>query len=134
MSVALNGALLAICCFCAFKARRVPSNYNESKFMAASVYSTVVLCISLIPVYTTAVGAVQTLAALCAALLLTAYITLVFLYLPKLYAIHFVKDNEELQIQNWRLSSLRVGLEMRPPMNTSSSSIKRGSSIPGSAT
>ncbi|XP_072046039.1 metabotropic glutamate receptor 5-like [Amphiura filiformis] len=114
ISVGYNGIIIVACCFYAFKARKVPSNYNESKFIAASVYSTVVVCVSLIPVYTTAVGAVQKVSALCAALLLTAYITLVCLYLPKLYAIHFVNNDGDLQIQNWRTSSTRVGLEMRP--------------------
>ncbi len=114
ISVAYNGIIIVACCFYAFKARRVPSNYNESKFIAASVYSTVVVCVSLIPVYTTAVGAVQKVAALCAALLLTAYISLVCLYLPKLYAIHFVHNDRDLQIQNWRTSSTRVGMEMSP--------------------
>ncbi|XP_072040726.1 metabotropic glutamate receptor-like [Amphiura filiformis] len=120
-SIAYNAILIIACCFYAFKARKVPSNYNESKFIAASVYSTVVVCVSLIPVYTTAVGVVQMVSALCAALLLTAYITLISLYLPKLYAIHFVSDDEDLQIQNWRTSN-RIGTEIstRPTQNTSS--------------
>ena len=127
VSVAYNGILIVACCFYAFKARRVPSNYNESKFIAASVYSTVVVCVSLIPVYTTAVGAVQKVAALCAALLLTAYITLVCLYLPKLYAIHFVNEHNDLQLQNWRTSSTRVGMELRSQSshNHSRLSLKR---------
>ncbi|XP_022086570.1 metabotropic glutamate receptor 3-like [Acanthaster planci] len=87
-----NPLLILACCYYAIKARKVPSNYNESKFIAVSVYSTLVLCLAAVPVYTTAVAVLQKVATLCLALLLNAYLTLVCVYLPKLYAILFVKE------------------------------------------
>ena len=98
-SCVYNLLLILACCYYAFKTRKVPSNYNESKFIAVSVYSTLVLCLAAVPVYTTAVAVIQKAAALCVALLLNAYLTLVCVYLPKLYAVRFVDD---LEVSDWR--------------------------------
>ncbi|XP_038071183.1 metabotropic glutamate receptor 3-like [Patiria miniata] len=87
-----NLLLILGCCLAAFKARKVPSNYNESKFIAVSVYSTLVLCLAAVPVYTTAVDVLQKLATVCLAVQLNAYLTLVCVYLPKLCAILSVKE------------------------------------------
>ena len=88
---AYNLALLLACCLFAFLARRVPSNYNESKFIGVSVYSTLVLCLAAVPVYVTAGAALQRVATVSLAVLLNAYLTLVCLYLPKLYAVRFLE-------------------------------------------
>ncbi|XP_071793019.1 metabotropic glutamate receptor 1-like [Asterias amurensis] len=93
-SCVYNLLLILACCFYAFKTRKVPSNYNESKFIAVSVYSTLILCLAAVPVYTTAVAVIQKVATLCMALILNAYLTLVCVYLPKLYAVRFVDDLE----------------------------------------
>ncbi|XP_072047031.1 metabotropic glutamate receptor 2-like [Amphiura filiformis] len=95
-----NLLLVITCCYFAFRARKVPSNYNESKFIAISVYSTLVVCLAAVPVYSTAVDVNQMVATLCVALLLNSYLTLLCIYLPKLYAIHFAGD--ELSIETWR--------------------------------
>ncbi|XP_038071125.1 metabotropic glutamate receptor 4-like [Patiria miniata] len=101
-SCVYNLLLILVCCYYAFKTRKVPSNYNESKFIAVSVYSTLVLCLAAVPVYTTAVAVLQKVATLCMALLLNAYLTLVCVYLPKLYAARFVED---LEVADWRSRS-----------------------------
>ena len=96
-SCVYNLLLILACCLYAFKTRKVPSNYNESKFIAVSVYSTLVLCLAAVPVYTTAVAVIQKVATLCMALILNAYLTLVCVYLPKLYAVCFVKNIDILK-------------------------------------
>ncbi|XP_038070543.1 metabotropic glutamate receptor 5-like [Patiria miniata] len=95
-----NLLLILACCYYAFKTRKVPSNYNESKFIAVSVYSTLVLCLAAVPVYATATIVLQKVATLCMAVLLNAYLTLVCVYLPKLYAARFVKDVVLLRCSN----------------------------------
>ena len=82
------------------RARKVPSNYNESKFIAISVYSALIVCLATIAVYTTAVVVLQKLASLCLALVFNASLSLVCVYVPKLYAIVFV--NEGLEVNDWR--------------------------------
>ena len=92
MSACYNIVLILTCCVYAFKARKVPDNYNESRFIAISVYSTVIVCLAAIPVYSTAVDVAQKVATLSVVLLFNTYLTLVCLYLPKLYAIRFHVD------------------------------------------
>ncbi|XP_038060044.1 metabotropic glutamate receptor 4-like [Patiria miniata] len=101
-SIAYNAAIILACCFYAFKTRKVPSNYNESKFIAVSVYSTLVLFLAVIPVYTTALQVLQKVATLSAALQMNASLTLALVYLPKLYGIHFA---HELNVQEWRTTT-----------------------------
>ncbi len=95
-----NFIIIFICCCFAFKARKVPSNYNESKFIAVSVYSTMLVCLAATPVYTTAIFAKQKVATLCMVLLVNAFLTLSCVYLPKVYAIQFV--DHDLNVQEWR--------------------------------
>ncbi|XP_038071267.1 metabotropic glutamate receptor 4-like [Patiria miniata] len=94
-SCAYNLALILVCCYYAFMTRRVPDNYNESKFIAVSVYSTLVVCLATVPVYVTAVAVVQKVATLCAAVLLNGYLTLVCVYMTKLYAVKFVPKQQQ---------------------------------------
>ena len=96
--------LIIGCCVYAFRARKVPSNYNESKFIGISVYSTVVVCLASVPVYSTAADVAQMIATLCVVLLLNSYLTLMCMYLPKLYAIHFAGD-QDLAIETWRIGT-----------------------------
>ncbi|XP_070539992.1 metabotropic glutamate receptor 3-like [Ptychodera flava] len=91
-SVAYNLLLIVLCCFFAFKARRVPDNYNESRFIALSVYTTLVVWLAFIPTYSTVKDSSFKVTVLSFATLLNAFVTLVCLYVPKLYAVHFVND------------------------------------------
>ena len=113
-SCAYNLLIIITCCYYAFKTRKVPSNYNESKFIAVSIYSTLLVCLAAVPVYLTATVVVQKIASLCMALLLNAFLTLLVLYLPKLYAIHFV--TEDLALEEWRtMTTGSVGNQQRNP-------------------
>ena len=86
-SCSLNLALIAACCLVAFLARKVPHNYNETRFIAVSVYTTLVLVVAAVPVYTTSAKALPKMATICVAVTLNAYVSLVCLYLSKLVAI-----------------------------------------------
>ncbi|XP_072025081.1 metabotropic glutamate receptor 2-like [Amphiura filiformis] len=108
-SCVYNLILIIACCYFALRARKVPSNYNESKFIAISVYSTLIVCMAAVPVYSTAVAVLQKVATLCMALLLNAYLTLVCIYLPKLYAIHFAGE-DDLTIVTWRTNTVSNSL------------------------
>ena len=93
-SLVYNLVLIVACCYYAFRARKVPDNFNESKFIAGSVYSTLILCLAAFPLYTTAIDVIQKVAAISAAILINAYLTLACLYLHKLYVIRFLGDEE----------------------------------------
>ena len=112
IGIIYNFLIITGCCIFAFIARKVPSNYNESKFIGISVYSTLVVSLAAVPVYSTAVFVIQKVATLCMVLLLNAYLTLVCVYIPKLYAIRFVKD-DGLNVEDWRTRSV-VGSNPMP--------------------
>ncbi|XP_038071165.1 metabotropic glutamate receptor-like [Patiria miniata] len=103
VSTLCNLLLVLACCYYAFKARKVPSNYNESKFIAISVYSTLVFGMAAVPVYITAATVLQKVATLCVAILLNSFLTLSCVYLPKLYAVRFGVD---VQVCEWRSSGV----------------------------
>ena len=107
-----NSIIIIACCYYAFKARKVEENFNESKFIAVSVYSTLIACLAAIPVYYTATSVTQKIGAVNVVLLLNTYVTLFCLYIPKLYAIHFASDNIQ---QAWDASSrIRNAPELSP--------------------
>ena len=101
-----NLLIITVCCYYAFLARKVPSNYNESKFIGISVYSTFVVTIAAIPVYSTSTTVTSMSATLCAVLLLNAYLGLMCVYVPKLYAIKFFGD--DVEVNDWRTASLSM--------------------------
>ncbi|XP_038071228.1 metabotropic glutamate receptor 3-like [Patiria miniata] len=90
ISSSYNLVLILACCVFAFLARKVPDNYNESKFIGVSVYSTLLACLAAIAVYYTARDVSQKVAAICLAVLLNAFLTVGCVYIPKLYAIRFI--------------------------------------------
>ncbi|XP_072018310.1 metabotropic glutamate receptor 8-like [Amphiura filiformis] len=95
-SCAYNAVVIVACCYYAFRARGVPDNFNESKFIAVSVYSTLIVCLAAIPVYITATDVAQKIGALSVPLLYNTYLSLCCLYLPKIYAIHYKSmDNDQ---------------------------------------
>nr|XP_006825288.1 PREDICTED: metabotropic glutamate receptor 3-like [Saccoglossus kowalevskii] len=89
-SFSYNIILIILCCFYAFKTRHLPDNYNESRFIAFSIYTTLVVSLAFIPTYFAINSASLRVVILSVATVLNATITLVFMYVPKIYAVHFV--------------------------------------------
>ena len=85
--------LLILCAGFGFLTRQLPANFNESRFMFASVATTMLLWIIILPTYLSAFYALHQTALLACCLLLNAYITLVCLFLPKLYAVYFISED-----------------------------------------
>ena len=52
-SLSYNVLLLVASVYCAFKTRKLPDNFSESKFIGFCVYSTVVIWLAFIPAYFT---------------------------------------------------------------------------------
>ncbi|XP_070576674.1 metabotropic glutamate receptor 3-like [Ptychodera flava] len=91
-SFSYNTILIIFCCFYAFKTRHLPDNYNESRFIAFCVYTTLVITIAFIPTYFAINVSSVRVIILSLATMLNATIILVFLYAPKIYALHFVMN------------------------------------------
>ncbi|XP_038059986.1 metabotropic glutamate receptor 2-like [Patiria miniata] len=93
MSLSYNVILVLLCSVHAFMTRKVPNNYNESRFISMSVYTTMVIWLAFIPCFFLLPGAVVQLVVMAVALIISGSITLAFMFFPKLYAVHFVSED-----------------------------------------
>ena len=87
ISLAYNVILVIMCSFYAFKTRTLPDNFNESRYIALCVYTTLVIWLAFIPTYFTTSRAYYQVILLSLALLMNATVTLLCMYTPKLYAL-----------------------------------------------
>ncbi|CAH1780392.1 unnamed protein product [Owenia fusiformis] len=88
-----NLVLIIICSYYGFKTRFLPDNFNESRFIFFSVSTTLFLWIAFLPTYFTASSAYHKATLLSALLILNASVTLLVLFLPKLYAIYYISED-----------------------------------------
>lgn len=87
-SLSYNLILVLMCTFYAFKTRRLPDNFNESRYVAFCVDTTLLIWITFLPTYFTTARAYYKVTILASALLLNATVTLICLFLPKLYKLY----------------------------------------------
>lgn len=76
--------LIVLCTLYALKTRNVPENFNEAKFVGFAMYTTCVIWMAFVPIY---FGSESKIITMCVCISLSAMVTLVFLFLPKLYII-----------------------------------------------
>ena len=114
-----NLVIIIACCYYAFKARKIPDNFNESKFIAVSVYSLLIVSLAAIPVYSTATSVAQKIGALSVVLIVNTYLTLFCLYIPKLYAINFASDDiqKTWDVSSGTSTSRRLSRRLKPTSN-----------------
>nr|QRN45433.1 metabotropic glutamate 1-like receptor isoform X1 [Carausius morosus] len=82
--LAFDFVLIAFCTLYALKTRNVPENFNEAKFIGFAMYTTCVIWVAFVPIY---FGSDSRIITMCMCVTLSAMVTLVFLFLPKMYII-----------------------------------------------
>ncbi|CAH1779221.1 unnamed protein product [Owenia fusiformis] len=87
-SLCYNLVLISACSFYAFKTRTLPDNFNESRYIALCVYTTLLIWLAFIPTYFTTSKAYYQVMLLSLALTFNATVTLICLYLPKVFALY----------------------------------------------
>ncbi|XP_043264980.1 metabotropic glutamate receptor [Colletes gigas] len=88
-----NALLIAVSTIYAVKTRKIPENFNESKFIGFTMYTTCIIWLAFVPIYFGTGNAHETqITTLCVAISLSASVTLVCLYSPKVYIILFQPD------------------------------------------
>lgn len=88
-----NALLILISTVYAVKTRKIPENFNESKFIGFTMYTTCIIWLAFVPIYFGTGNAHETqITTLCVAISLSATVTLVCLYSPKIYIILFQPD------------------------------------------
>ena len=92
--ISFNLILMTVCAFHAFKTRMLPTNFNETKFIMFCIYTTVLLWLAFLPTYFTAKHYMTKALCFAGALLFNVLSTQTFLFLPKLYAVYFLSEEE----------------------------------------
>ncbi|KAK0397750.1 hypothetical protein QR680_002252 [Steinernema hermaphroditum] len=105
-SLAYDAALIVLCTVYAVKTRKVPENFNETKFIGFSMYTTCVVWLSWIFFFfgTGSDFQIQT-TSLCISISMSANVALVCIFSPKLWIILFEKHkNVRKQDGEYRLA------------------------------
>ncbi|XP_034937479.1 metabotropic glutamate receptor isoform X2 [Chelonus insularis] len=88
-----NATLIVVSTVYAVKTRKIPENFNESKFIGFTMYTTCIIWLAFVPIYFGTGNAHEIqITTLCVAISLSASVTLVCLYSPKVYIIVFHPD------------------------------------------
>ena len=103
-----NLLLLFMCAIYGFLTRKLPENFNESWYIFVSVSTTSFLWLVFLPTYFTTFRTYHQAALLGLCLILNASVTLLCLFVPKVYAIYYV-DDEKLQIKGSGTASSQHG-------------------------
>ncbi|XP_040579714.2 LOW QUALITY PROTEIN: metabotropic glutamate receptor-like [Lepeophtheirus salmonis] len=85
-----NMILITICTYYAIMTRKVPENFNEAKFIGFTMYTTCIIWIALIVIYFGTSNSFKLqITTMCISISLSAYVTLICLFSPKIYIIVF---------------------------------------------
>ncbi|XP_044738786.1 metabotropic glutamate receptor 5-like [Chrysoperla carnea] len=82
--LAFDFFLIILCTVYALKTRNVPENFNEAKFIGFAMYTTCVIWVAFVPIY---FGSETKIITMCVCVTLSAMVTFVFLFIPKMYII-----------------------------------------------
>nr|CAH8831150.1 unnamed protein product [Trichobilharzia regenti] len=103
ISLAYNMILIIVCTAYAIKTRQIPENFNESKFIGFTMYTTCIIWLAFLPMYYATISNHQIqIATLCISVDLSASVMLCCLFFPKLYIIylHPEKNVRRLTMNN----------------------------------
>ena len=92
--LAFNLILILVCAVLGYLARKLPENFNESWYIFISVTTTLFMWLVFLPTYFSAFYAYHQEALIAFCLILNALITLMCLFVPKLYAIVYLEDHQ----------------------------------------
>ncbi|XP_074644178.1 metabotropic glutamate receptor 3-like isoform X2 [Tubulanus polymorphus] len=82
--------LIIVCTVYAVKTRKIPENFNESKFIGFTMYTTCIIWLAFVPIYFGTLNSFEIqITTLCVSISLSASVTLVCLFGPKMYIIVF---------------------------------------------
>lgn len=51
MSLGFNMLLIVLCTVYAFKTRKIPENFNETKYIGFTMYATCIIWLAFVPIY-----------------------------------------------------------------------------------
>ncbi|XP_068228266.1 metabotropic glutamate receptor [Palaemon carinicauda] len=122
LSLVYNMFLITTCTVYAVKTRKIPENFNESKFIGFTMYTTCIIWLAFVPIYFGTGNSYEVqITTLCVAISLSASVALVCLYSPKIYIIVFHPD------KNVRKLTMNSATYKKAPTASSAVSLNHGS-------
>ncbi|XP_031552747.1 extracellular calcium-sensing receptor-like [Actinia tenebrosa] len=109
--------LALVCTYFAYRARTLPENFNEAKFIGFAMFSFCVFLSGLLPAFYSSTGSNRTFVN-CLAVLGPAYGVLCIIYFPKVRIILFYPDQNKTEV--FRINATTMNLRSRtnsPPAN-----------------
>ena len=120
LSQVYNFLLILACTLYAFKTRKIPSNFNEAKFIAFAMYSTCVIWLAFLALYFMNSLSLERSLILCVSISLVAYFLLGTLFGHKVYILVFEPHrNVRKPVTSLSLSSMNQTNNVRCPKCTS---------------
>ncbi|XP_067936821.1 metabotropic glutamate receptor 2-like [Watersipora subatra] len=101
--VVYNLLLGLACAYHAFKTRRLPDNFKESRFIGMTVYTTIIMWIAFIPAYLSLNSHYYKGVPLSVAMLINSLITTSCLFVPRLYALRWV-ERRQMNLRSMSMS------------------------------
>ncbi|XP_022243237.1 metabotropic glutamate receptor-like isoform X2 [Limulus polyphemus] len=93
ISLVYNMILITICTVYAVKTRKIPENFNESKFIGFTMYTTCIIWLAFVPIYFGTGNSFEVqITTLCVSISLSSFVALFCLFSPKIYIIVFHPD------------------------------------------
>lgn len=92
-SLCYNLVLVLICTVYAFKTRKLPDNYKESRYISYCVDTTLLIWITFLPTYFTTSRADAKVTIMAVALLLNASVTITCLFVPRFLSLYKARTN-----------------------------------------
>lgn len=107
VSLIYNIVLIIVCTFYAVKTRKIPENFNESKFIGFAMYTTCIIWLAFVPIYFGTLNSFQVqITTLCVSISLSASVALACLFTPKMYIIIFQPEKNVRKLTMMINSSL----------------------------
>ena len=105
-SLGYNVFLTIVCLVFGFKTRKLPENFNESRYIYICVCTTIFLWVAFMPTYFTTSTKIYKNVLLVVSLVMNALITLLTLFVPKIYALFYVDDDNLIFTATTTLNSV----------------------------
>lgn len=86
-----------ICSIYAFKARKLPQDFNEARFTSFAMFTFVLLWVMAVPIYFSQTNKIHKKASWCILCVLSTVVIFVPMYLPKVYIIVFRPEENTLE-------------------------------------
>ncbi|XP_077979013.1 metabotropic glutamate receptor 3-like [Glandiceps talaboti] len=93
-SFSYNILLVFASAFQAFKTRKLPNNYNESRFICFSVCTALLIAIAVLPAYVISPASKYLVLYSIMGLILNVTVVLFCIFFPKIYAIYFLNETD----------------------------------------